>query len=380
MGVHIGDALVGPKEGNPRGHFESTLVLDFHQKRLTERLGTYRRAFDDGMLIQQPVDPVFSPEEEAAAREVVAGLSREGPWGWKEPRTCLFLSLWLKMLPGAAGLVVYRHPLEVQQSLLRRQHWDLALFPDQAMRAYSIYNSDLLDWQGGPRMVFNANAGFTQLDALAGEIAGTFGLAVPESLPAFHADEFHMLLISESLHRLTTLLHPGAAATFDRLQEAASMPMAFTTRDDDARIDKAFDHLEPLLADVPPEGRAWFGPFLDWIASGREAVTWELFGRLAESIGERVRRVEEWNRQAAGIYKENERLSVEYERMGTEFAKQQDFLAKQVSTLETMFNELKRTGDSWTEQRDMIKGLIAEKKQLEARICELEGREPPADA
>ncbi len=43
------------------------------------------------------------------------------PWGWKEPRTTLFAPLWLRLFPDARIVHVVRHPLDVAQSLQRRE-------------------------------------------------------------------------------------------------------------------------------------------------------------------------------------------------------------------------------------------------------------------
>ena len=43
------------------------------------------------------------------------------PWGWKEPRTTLFAPLWLQLFPDARIVHVVRHPLDVAQSLQRRE-------------------------------------------------------------------------------------------------------------------------------------------------------------------------------------------------------------------------------------------------------------------
>lgn len=65
-------------------------------------------------------------------------------WGWKDPRTSLFLSFWHKLLPNARFLFVYRHPIEVLLSLLRRGEFDShpSLMP--ALSAWLKYNSSVL--------------------------------------------------------------------------------------------------------------------------------------------------------------------------------------------------------------------------------------------
>jgi len=377
LGVFIGDNLVGPEKGNPRGHFEAVPVLELHQKLLAARLSPDRRAFDDGMLVQHPFEGDATPDEIRQGQDILDLLRRPGLFGWKEPRTCLFLDFWLELLPDAWAVGVYRHPLEIQQSLLRREHWDLALFPDQAMRAYGTYNREILRHRFKQRFLFNANAGFADLDTLTKRLIETFHLRPSDGLPVFHASEFHTIAISEALHELTRLVFPEAVATFDALQEAAQIPFTWSAREDDPRITRLAGEVKPLLQDLPPEGRAYFAPLLDWVASGRDNSLFGRYAFLGEEIGGRVRRVEEWNRKAAGIYKENERLAADYKRMGTEYASQQAFLAKQKETQAKIWSELSRTGQSWKEQRELITRLLEEKKELEEAVRLLQKKPPP---
>jgi hypothetical protein len=375
LGMFIGDDLVGPKKGNPRGHFEAVPMLEFHQKLIAARIDGSRRAFDDGMLVQEPLAAGYSEEETAEAESLIATLRRPGPWGWKEPRTCLFLDLWKSLLPDAQAVIVYRHPLEVHQSLLRREHWDLALFPDQAMRAYAIYNQAILNQAFPAAFCFNANTGFSDVPVLAGRLGEIFGLQAAGPLPEFHAEEFQSLRVSSALHRLTGLICPEAVAAFDALQDRADVPFDWQSRPDDAQLDRIHDQLAPIVADLPPEARACLGPLLDGWATGEADKVLDLYGRLAEEIGGRVQRVEQWNREAAEIFKENERLSADYERMGREYAKQQEFLAKQAQTQAKVWEELTRTGDSWKEQRTLIENLLKEKRALLEEIRELRNPE-----
>lgn len=381
LGVFIGDQLVGPQRGNPRGHFEARPVLEFHQNLINRRIASTRRAFDDGMLVQSPLRGDYTEEEIREAGELVSSMERDGFWGWKEPRTCLFLDLWQKILPEAMGVIVYRHPLDVHQSLLRREHWDLALFPDQAMRAYTLYNRCLLDSGLETPFIFNANAGFSDVKDLTARLSAAFGLNPAEDLPEFHRTEFKMLRVSPALHQLTGLIYPEAVEAFEAFQDRTAIPYTWEERDDDSQLEEIYAQMAPVVSGLPPEGRAFLGPLLDWWASDRDPAVFDLYATLGEEIGGRVRRVEEWNREAAQIFKENERLSADYERMGKEFAKQQAFLAKQASTQAKVWEELTRTGDSWIEQRDLIKTLLEEKRGLLDEIRQLkEGPGPGGDA
>lgn len=373
MGVFIGDDLVGPRKGNPRGHFEAVPLLEFHQKLIAARLTEGGRAFDDGMLAPEPLRSDYTATEREEAATLAAAMRQPGPWGWKEPRTCLFLDLWREVLPDAAAVMVYRHPLEVHQSLLRREHWDLALFPDQAMRAYAVYNRALIDWDGAGSFLFNANAGYADPEALAASIADGFGLRLQEALPTFHAGEFTGLAVSRQLHEAFRLVYPEPARVFDKLQERADIPYPWKERPDDDQWALLKETLEPLVRDLPPAGRGFLGPLVDWWTAGRDDRILALYRHLGEEIGERVRNVEEWNRQAAAIYEDNKRLAADYEKMGRDYAKQQEFLARQARMQEKIWNELTRTGKGWEEQRDHINRLIAEKKALAGEIRLLKG-------
>ncbi|MDP4350266.1 hypothetical protein QSG17_25820, partial [Escherichia coli] len=61
---------------------------------------------------------------EALRREAAALIAvragRGSGWGWKDPRTTLFLDFWSEFLPDARYLLVFRRPWEVVDSLFRR--------------------------------------------------------------------------------------------------------------------------------------------------------------------------------------------------------------------------------------------------------------------
>ncbi|MEO8394377.1 MAG: sulfotransferase [Chloroflexota bacterium] len=109
--LHIGDDLVSASVGNTLGHFENVAFLRFHRAVLKEN-GV--KGFAAHLPLKIP------PEKYALAREIVAHESVSPQWGWKDPRTCLFLPFWKEILPEARFLCVYRHPAAVADSLRRR--------------------------------------------------------------------------------------------------------------------------------------------------------------------------------------------------------------------------------------------------------------------
>ena len=91
-GIHIGDKLIAANSVNPRGYFEDVDFYEYHEHLLHGRGHTYLH-----------VDPNFNFEptesEISRAQELIAARAHRPVWGWKDPRTCLFLSFWKQRLP-----------------------------------------------------------------------------------------------------------------------------------------------------------------------------------------------------------------------------------------------------------------------------------------
>jgi hypothetical protein len=140
-GVDIGSELNPATRGNLRGHFEDVGFLRFHE-RFMERRGL--------PVFSPPMEwvPQATPEEETEARELLARQGSKPLWGFKDPRTSLFLDFWDPLLPAPFYLFVFRHPVEVVLSLLRRGlDPDVVLDPWNAIQAWMTYNSRLLEFR-----------------------------------------------------------------------------------------------------------------------------------------------------------------------------------------------------------------------------------------
>lgn len=134
-GIDLGDDLVGPRKSNPYGHFEDAEILDFHRDILV-------REFGHPMWVPGPPD--LSEEDRQRAAQLIAVRRHKARWGWKEPRTCLFLELWNGLLPDALFLFVVRHPLLVLDSLSRRTKSKFYHFRkhNKFLRAWMTYNQE----------------------------------------------------------------------------------------------------------------------------------------------------------------------------------------------------------------------------------------------
>lgn len=139
-GVNVGDELIGATESNRRGHFED---IDFH--RFHQRVLAANGLAREGLTCRTPIDVPVSARPEAL--DIVSRRRAPGRlWGWKDPRTTLFLDFWADLLPDARFLFVFRPPWEVVDSLYRRGDEAIVMNPRLAVDVWCAYNRRILDF------------------------------------------------------------------------------------------------------------------------------------------------------------------------------------------------------------------------------------------
>jgi len=140
LGVHIGKQLVGPEYGNVRGHFEDVDFVDFHKAVLRSQ-----KVDDLGSNLPEKNDLRITKSFASKAKNLIKHNSNLELWGWKDPRTTLFLDFWQGLLPQANYIFVYRSPWEVVDSLYRRATDEILLEePELAVKMWLSYNREIL--------------------------------------------------------------------------------------------------------------------------------------------------------------------------------------------------------------------------------------------
>lgn len=113
-GLHVGGELLGPGVGNPEGHYEDVEFYWLHRRWLEQN-----RLPGTGFITRRA--PPLSDAVMDQLLQLIGERNRRHPqWGWKEPRTCLFLADYRTLLPEARYLVIFRDYRETISSMIRR--------------------------------------------------------------------------------------------------------------------------------------------------------------------------------------------------------------------------------------------------------------------
>ncbi|MET3503038.1 hypothetical protein ABIC45_004675 [Mucilaginibacter rubeus] len=114
-GLQTGEKLVPGGHGNVEGHFEDIEFLKMHEEILAGH-----NLPKTGLTVEHVAQ--FTLYEREKLKSIIKVKQQlYDQWGWKDPRTCLFLDVYKELLPDACYLVIMRDYQSVVSSLLRRE-------------------------------------------------------------------------------------------------------------------------------------------------------------------------------------------------------------------------------------------------------------------
>ena len=116
-GLNLGDDLYGASEFNPYGYYEDCDFIHLH-KALLESHQSCVSGHELPLQIGE-----FSEAELEFAKSVLKKKGGNRVWGWKEPRTCLFLPLYRQLIPKAKYVIVVRNYESIIASLVNRERF-----------------------------------------------------------------------------------------------------------------------------------------------------------------------------------------------------------------------------------------------------------------
>jgi len=132
-GLFVGEKLMSPSISNADGHFEDMDFYHLHEKILRFNQSSWQYTGSD--LLQVSED--FRQEMH---RLITLRDAAHKVWGFKDPRTVLFLPEWQRQLSDPCTVIVYRHYRETSRSLLHRAAGDWLVNPHADQLAF---------WQDG---------------------------------------------------------------------------------------------------------------------------------------------------------------------------------------------------------------------------------------
>jgi len=141
------DAVRGP--WNPKGHYESQAMMHLDNRLLAEMGCTWWSPPPSGMAYGDRVARITVSARQA--RQVFRRAYPRKRWVWKDPRACLLLPFWRRVLGHRTpAVIVLRNPLEVAASLERRN----AMAPAFSVALWARYHRLLLEHtRGMPALV-----------------------------------------------------------------------------------------------------------------------------------------------------------------------------------------------------------------------------------
>ena len=96
-------------------HFEDAYFLELHQKLLRQK------QYPDTGFVNKGIAPLSTAEQLEVEQLIKIKNEQHDTWGWKDPRTCLFLDTYHQLLPDAFYMVVVRNFNDTVSSLVTRE-------------------------------------------------------------------------------------------------------------------------------------------------------------------------------------------------------------------------------------------------------------------
>ncbi|MCP5497940.1 MAG: hypothetical protein H7A23_25585 [Leptospiraceae bacterium] len=122
MGVELGDNLLGGRVDNPKGFREDKKIITLNSALLKLQGGNWSTLFSNFNFSSEELctKTIYQDAEKYINKE----FQHHPLWGFKDPRTCILLPFWTKLLEKLGYrpeyLIVLRNPLSIIQSLWKR--------------------------------------------------------------------------------------------------------------------------------------------------------------------------------------------------------------------------------------------------------------------
>jgi hypothetical protein len=123
LGVYLGPEahIMQPGPDNPKGYWEHYMLTALNDEILARLGGSWHEVpvFPAGWEISSELADL----RQRARAILQEDFATADLWGWKDPRTCLTLPFWQRLLPPMRYVICLRNPVDVSRSLERRDNF-----------------------------------------------------------------------------------------------------------------------------------------------------------------------------------------------------------------------------------------------------------------
>ena len=138
-GLDLGETqdLLPAQPDNPEGFWENHKFVAINEAILTSLGGSWDMPPDPDSISNRQQDLAFLEEQ---ARNLIDEFVGKIFWGWKDPRNSLTFPFWQRLIPDLKIVICLRNPIEVSQSLVRRNQFS-EIF---SLNLWQTYNQRLM--------------------------------------------------------------------------------------------------------------------------------------------------------------------------------------------------------------------------------------------
>jgi hypothetical protein len=167
--------MISPLADNPAGFWENVDFMTLSEEILNLFGGWWDQppVLDANKLKDNPTIAKLGMRAQELARSLAGSMA----WGWKDPRNCLTLPFWRRVIPHLQVVACIRNPLDVALSLQKRGHSSISF----GLNLWLTYNENLLsNTTPEERIVTHYDSYFEDPQRELGRVLNLLGFSVPK--------------------------------------------------------------------------------------------------------------------------------------------------------------------------------------------------------
>jgi GT2 family glycosyltransferase/glycosyltransferase involved in cell wall biosynthesis len=181
LGVYLGleENLLPPNDENKEGFWENKKIVDIQDEILLSLNSKWDTS--EPLPMQWTESPSISKYKRQLSSLLQSEFSHADTWGWKDPRTCLLLPMWLDLLQELTVqtnfIIFFRNPLDVAASLKKRNK----ISDHEAYAMWTLYTINSLYWTiGYKKILFQYDSYLENWNSVLTSISDYLNLPWPE--------------------------------------------------------------------------------------------------------------------------------------------------------------------------------------------------------